>query len=51
MILDVAGRALARFQPTPEVKPEAREGSRRHPKSIPQAQTEIERKAARSMKP
>jgi F-type H+-transporting ATPase subunit alpha len=50
MILDIAGRALARFQPKPDLKPEAKEGSQPDPKSIPEAETEIEPKAARKVK-
>ena len=50
MILDVTGRALARFQPTPDLDPKAKGRSQPGPKSRPEAQTDIEPKAARKVK-
>jgi F-type H+-transporting ATPase subunit alpha len=54
MILDIAGRALARFQPKPDLKPEAKPDARGEsepdPKSRPDAQSEIEAKAAQKVK-
>ncbi|MBK8011642.1 MAG: alternate F1F0 ATPase, F1 subunit alpha [Deltaproteobacteria bacterium] len=50
MILEIAGRALARFHPKPDLKPEAKEGLQPDPKSIPEAETEIEPKAVRKVK-
>ncbi len=50
MILDVAGRALARFQPTADPKPEAEGATQPDLKSRPEAQTEVAPKAARKAK-
>jgi F-type H+-transporting ATPase subunit alpha len=50
MILDVAGRALARFQPKPDLEPEAEGGSQPGLKLRPEAQTEIEPKAPLKVK-
>jgi F-type H+-transporting ATPase subunit alpha len=50
MMLDIAGRALERFQSTPAIKPEAEGGSQPVPKSRPEAQTESKPKAVRKVK-
>ena len=50
VILEVARRALARFQPTPGPGPETKGGSQSDPTSGPEAETEIEPRAVPKVK-
>ena len=49
-IIEIARKALARFQPKPESKPEAKAEPKPEPESKPEAQTEVKPKPEAALK-